>query len=88
MPKGHPGQASQGHFGCCPPALARLGQVLLWPGVLAPEPQRAGRGGTAAIIPLYSYEYCTAFLGLGSDTETRERVKTSRRFITKGRTIQ
>ena len=31
------------HFGCCPPDLASLGQVLLWPDVSAPEAQRAGQ---------------------------------------------
>ena len=34
------------HFGCCPPALASLGQVLLWPGVSAPEARTAGQQPT------------------------------------------
>ena len=50
------------HFGCCPPALASLGQVLLWPGVSAPEAQRAGQQ------PALCTAFFSAFLGLGSDT--------------------
>ena len=81
MPKGHPGQP--GPFRLLSAGFGKAGASA----IVARSP-RTAKGGTAAIIPLYSYEYCTAFLGLGSDTETRERVKTSRRFITKGRTIQ